>query len=78
MYKVVKRGWVMPLRFEGISSHGRQKGILDDLLNELDDFEPSRSSYSTQWVNWIAELDIFTCLACRMKHGKIYSVDDRI
>jgi len=31
---------------------------------------------STKYRNWISELDLKTCMLCRPKHGKIYSLDD--
>ena len=41
----------------------------------IDFFEPSTHE-SADYVNWIAILDIKTCLRCRTQHGKIYSSDE--
>lgn len=32
--------------------------------------------YSTKWKTWRAIIDVTTCLKCRRKHGKIYSIDE--
>ncbi len=31
---------------------------------------------STEYKNWLAELDFRTCLSCRKNHGKIYHKDE--
>ena len=31
---------------------------------------------SENWKEWVAKLDLRTCLPCRMLHGKIFSADD--
>lgn len=33
---------------------------------------------SSDYVNWIAVLDLKTCLLCRVQHGKIYGVSEMI
>ena len=31
---------------------------------------------SDKWKEWVAQLDIKTCLICRTNHGKIYEIND--
>ncbi len=31
---------------------------------------------STNYKNWIAILDLKTCIECRKRHGKIYKIDE--
>lgn len=52
--------------------------MIDDIINALDDFEVTMFTYSTKWKNWIAILDIKTCLNCRKLHGKIFGTDEII
>ena len=78
MYRVIKRGVVLSERRSERSSFGLQKSLLDDIINAIDDFEPGMRSYSTRWRNWIAELDLRTCLRCRNLHGKIFDADEMI
>ena len=51
---------------------GRQGYVTKDLLNP---FHPPTFE-STDYRNWIAELDEKTCALCLTKHGKIYSAED--
>jgi len=50
----------------------KQGYVTKDLLNP---FHPPTFE-STDYRNWIAELDEKTCALCLTKHGKIYSEDD--
>lgn len=33
-------------------------------------------SYSKKWKEWVATLDLRTCLICRAYHGKIYEINE--
>ncbi len=33
---------------------------------------------SNKFKNWIAHLDLKTCLYCRKTHGKIWNIDERV
>ena len=72
MYRVVKQGIVL----SGIEEKHVQKNLLDDIINALDGFEPGMTTYSTRWKNWLAILDLKTCLMCRNLHGKIFDTDE--
>lgn len=78
MYRVVKQGVVLPERSNERLSSSLQKSLLDDIMNAMDGFEPAMRSYSTRWRNWIAELDLRTCLRCRNLHGKVFDADEMI
>ena len=78
MYRVVKQGVVLPERSNESLSSSLQKSLLDDIMNAIDGFEPAMRSYSTRWRNWIAELDLRTCLRCRNLHGKVFDADEMI
>lgn len=54
-------------------NHMVQKSLIDDIINALDGFEPGLITNSTNWRNWIAELDLRTCKYCRKMHGMVYS-----
>lgn len=34
--------------------------------------------YSNKWKEWIAQLDLQTCLTCRANHGKIYEINELV
>ena len=55
-----------------------QKSIVDDIINAVDGFEPGVKTRSTKWENWLAELDLYTCIECRRLHGKILGEDEFI
>lgn len=80
MYYVVKIGTILtgPEHGNKVLPVKVKKSLLDDILNALDGFEPGLTSYSTHWLNWIAELDLRTCLSCRQLHGKIFSSEEII
>lgn len=54
------------------------KALIDDIINEVDDFEVTMFTYSMKWRNWIATLDLKTCRFCRKIHGKIFGADEPI
>lgn len=39
----------------------------------FDTFDPSFTTISTKWKNWITMLDPKTCIRCLPNHGKIYN-----
>lgn len=41
----------------------------------LDTFYPNTTT-STKYKNWLAVLDLKTCIECRGRHGKIYMIDE--
>lgn len=43
----------------------------------LDTYEP-QAIESVNYKNWIAILDLRTCMKCRSMHGKIYSIDEML
>lgn len=45
---------------------------------ELINFFKPDTHESSDYVNWIAVLDLKTCLLCRLQHGKIYDIDEII
>ena len=34
--------------------------------------------YSNKWNEWVAQLDLKTCLNCRANHGKIYAINELV
>ena len=54
-----------------------QKGVIDDIINEIDGFNVSMVTASQKWNHWIAILDIKTCISCRRLHGQVFPVDER-
>lgn len=53
-----------------------QKALIDDIINAMDGFEVTMFTYSTKWKNWIAILDLKTCVYCRKMHGKIFGENE--
>ncbi|MBQ8210520.1 MAG: minor capsid protein [Clostridia bacterium] len=43
----------------------------------FDTFEPI-TTQSSNYTNWRAILDLKTCIECRLRHGKIYSIDEDV
>jgi len=44
----------------------------------LNAFQRRYGGRSKKWKNWIAQLDLKTCLECRKMHGKIYVANEKI
>lgn len=44
----------------------------------IDTFRPSITFDSQDYKNWIAKLDLFTCILCRKTHGKVYGINEVI
>ena len=55
-----------------VLSKGEEKSILKSLL---DTYDPP-TQRSENWKQWVANIDIKTCLLCRNLNGKIYSMGD--
>ena len=53
-----------------------QKALIDVIINAMDGFEVTMFTYSTKWKNWIAILDLKTCVYCRKMHGKVFGEDE--
>ena len=53
-----------------------QKALIDDIINAMDGFGVAMFTYSTKWKNWIAILDLKTCVYCRKMHGKIFGENE--
>lgn len=66
------QGHILPLRLSV------QKSLIDDIINALDGFDVTMFTYSTKWKNWIAILDLKTCLDCRRLHGKVFRTEEII
>ena len=78
MYKVIKTGVIIREKTEKNRLINLQKSIMDDIINAIDGFEPGIKTRSTKWKNWFAELDLYTCITCRLLHGKVFGVDEII
>lgn len=50
--------------------------IPDALTKGLLDFYSPPTRESSRYKNWIAILDLKTCLECRSHHGQIYQMDE--
>ena len=44
----------------------------------LNAFQRRYGGRSKKWKNWIAQLDLKTCLECRKMHGKIYDKNEKM
>ena len=42
----------------------------------IDKFNP-QTSYSEQWLNWVTNFSLFTCLYCANQNGNVYNVKDK-
>ena len=78
MYKVIKIGEIIREGDKKYKLQKLQKSIADDIINAVDGFEPGVKTRSTKWENWLAELDLYTCIECRRLHGKILGEDEFI
>ena len=52
-----------------------EKGAMSIYKGLLDAYDPPTVE-SKNWKQWVANIDIKTCLLCRSLNGKIYSMDD--
>ena len=84
VYKIYKRGYILN-DLNGTQTDSNlaagnkmrvQKNIFDDIINAIDGFELTMTTYSVKWKNWIAQLDLKTCIDCRRLHGKIFPTDE--
>ena len=46
------------------------KALIDEIINALDDFELWNVTRSRKWKNWVASLDLRTCLFCSSRQGE--------